>query len=206
MYVIGIDEVGRGSLAGPVVVAAVALPRGAKFKDLKDSKKLSAKKREEWFAYIKGQGKKNGISYAVARVYPKGIDTINISGAANLAAKRSFLRLLDVLGVKKQRGLKIFLDGGLYLTKSKFKNQNSKVQTKIKNSKTIIKGDEKINAIKLASIVAKVTRDRYMVKLNRSYPQYSFHINKGYGTRTHIRAIKKRGNSEVHRQSFVIKS
>src|SRR3989344_938735 len=94
MYTIGIDEVGRGSLAGPVVVAAVALPRGTKFKSLKDSKKLSAKKREEWFAYIKGQGKKHGISYAVARVYPKGIDTINISGAANLAAKRSFLRLL----------------------------------------------------------------------------------------------------------------
>ena len=195
MYIVGIDEVGRGSLAGPVVVAAVALPQGARFKNLKDSKKLSAKRREEWFAYVKGEG----IAYMTARVYPKGIDTINISGAANLAAKRSFLRLLFTLGVKKQKGLKIFLDGGLYLSKEK-------VFLSKFYPRTIVKADEKISAVKLASIVAKVTRDRYMVKLNRSYPQYSFHINKGYGTRTHIRAIKKRGNSEVHRKSFVVKS
>src|SRR3989344_7067141 len=181
MYTIGIDEVGRGSLAGPVVVAAVALPRGTKFKSLKDSKKLSAKKREEWFAYIKGQGKKHGISYAVARVYPKGIDTINISGAANLAAKRSFLRLLEVLGGKKQKDLKIFLDGGLYLSREK-------VFLKKFYPKTVIKADEKINAVKLASIVAKVTRDRYMIKLHEYYPRYGFDIHKGYGTKSHIKA------------------
>ncbi len=198
MYIIGIDEVGRGSLAGPVVVAAVALPAGARFRNLKDSKKLSADKREEWFAYVK----KESIAYTVARVYPKGIDIINISGAANLAAVKSFSRLLGRLGIKRQKNLKIFLDGGLYLTKSrphsiKFENWQTK---------TIIKGDEKINAIKLASIVAKVTRDKYMKRLHNSYPQYNFHINKGYGTKNHIKSIKKHGSSEVHRRSFVLKS
>ncbi len=197
MYIIGIDEVGRGSLAGPVVVAAVALPAGARFRNLKDSKKLSADKREEWFAYVK----KESIAYTVARVYPKGIDIINISGAANLAAVKSFSRLLGNLGIKRQKNLKIFLDGGLYLTKSrphsiKFVNWQTK---------TIIKGDEKINAIKLASIVAKVTRDRYMIKLHELYPKYGFDAHKGYGTKTHIKAIRRHGYSDVHRRSFKIK-
>ncbi len=200
MYIIGIDEVGRGSLAGPVVVAAVALPVGARFKNLKDSKKLSAHKREEWFAYVKSEN----ISYTVARVYPKGIDTINISGAANLAAAKSFSRLLGSLGPKKQKNLKIFLDGGLYLTKS-IRQLANKSQSANWRTKTIIKGDEKINAIKLASIVAKVTRDRYMTKLHEFYPKYEFRLHKGYGTKAHIKAIRRHGYSDVHRKSFKIK-
>ena len=194
MYVVGIDEVGRGSLAGPVVVAAVALPAGARFKDLRDSKKLSAKKREEWFAYVKVES----IAYMTARVYPKGIDTINISGAANLAARKSFLRLLEVLGGKKQKDLKIFLDGGLYLSRGK-------VFLKKFYPKTVIKADEKINAVKLASIVAKVTRDRYMIKLHEYYPRYGFDIHKGYGTKSHIKAIRRHGYSDAHRKSFRVK-
>ena len=154
----GMIVVVRGSLAGPVVVAAVALPRGARFRNLKDSKRLSAKKREEWFTYVKSEC----IAYTTARVYPKGIDTINISGAANSAARKSFLRLLDALGAKKQKRLKIFLDGGLYLSKEKlFLNKFY--------TRTVIKADEKISAVKLASIVAKVTRDRYMAKIHPNY-------------------------------------
>ncbi len=194
MYVIGIDEVGRGALAGPVVVAAVAIPRGARFKNLKDSKKLSPKKREEWFVYIKNEG----IAYTTARVYQKRIDTINISGAANLAARKSFSRLLENLAPEKQKNLKIFLDGGLHLSKEKiFLNKFY--------PRTIIKADEKINAVKLASIVAKVTRDRYMRHLHLSFPKYGLHLHKGYGTKLHRRAIKKYGVSNVHRRSFKIK-
>ena len=195
MYIIGIDEVGRGSLAGPVVVAAVALPAGARFKNLKDSKKLSAKKREEWFAYIKDEG----IVYTTARVYQKRIDTINISGASNLAARKSFSRLLETLAPRKQKNLKIFLDGGLYLSKEK-------VFLKKFHPRTVIKADEKISAVKLASIVAKVTRDRYMRRLHLSFPKYGFHLHKGYGTKSHIKAIRRHGYSDVHRRSFKIKA
>ena len=181
-------------MAGPVVVAAVAIPRGARFKNLKDSKKLSPKKREEWFVYIKNEG----IAYTTARVYQKRIDTINISGAANLAARKSFSRLLENLAPEKQKNLKIFLDGGLHLSKEKiFLNKFY--------PRTIIKADEKINAVKLASIVAKVTRDRYMRHLHLSFPKYGLHLHKGYGTKLHRRAIKKYGVSNVHRRSFKIK-
>lgn len=194
-YVIGIDEVGRGPLAGPVVVAAVALPSGKRFRNLKDSKKLSAKKREKWFVYIKDKD----IAYAVARVYPKKIDKINISEAANLAAKKSFLKLLGILGAKKRKNLKIFLDGGLHLSKER-------VFLKKFYPRTIIKADEKISAVKLASIVAKVTRDRYMRHRHLSFPKYGFHANKGYGTKSHLKALRKHGFSDIHRRSFKIKA
>ncbi len=219
MCIIGIDEVGRGALAGPVTAAVVLLPRNFQFPisnfqtnpksknlnsklKLKDSKKLTPKQREIWFRYIKesqkSKTKGQRLYYATANVSPKIIDKINISKAANLAAARAFNRLFSLKKLKIQN-CKIFLDGGLYLNKNSIRiNQ----QNQLESASTIIKGDEKINAIKLASVVAKVTRDRYMVKLRIPYPKYGFDIHKGYGTKSHLRAIRRYGLSDVHRKSF----
>lgn len=190
-YIIGIDEVGRGALAGPVTVTALMLPRNFKNQNskikLKDSKKLSLKQREIWFAWIKENSK---IYYSVASVPPKIIDKINISNAANLAATRAFNKLTQKV---KTKSCNIFLDGGLYLN------------GKILNAKTIIRGDEKIPAISLASIVAKVSRDKLMRKLHKKHPRYDFINNVGYGTPKHIKAIKKYGRLPIHRKSFKLK-
>ena len=171
-YIIGIDEVGRGPLAGPVVVAALAVPTKLRIKNaelrknfksakLRDSKKLSLKQREIWFEYVKKHPK---IFYAIASVSPKVIDKINISNAANLAVTRAFQKLVNtyaiasVLTKNNNVNVKIFLDGGLYLNK-KYPRLSAS---------TIIKGDEKIPVISFASIVAKVTRDRMMRKLHKN--------------------------------------
>ncbi len=208
-YIIGIDEVGRGPLAGPVVVAALAVPTKLRIKNaelrknfksakLRDSKKLSLKQREIWFEYVKKHPK---IFYAIASVSPKVIDKINISNAANLAATRAFQKLVNtyaiasVLTKNNNVNVKIFLDGGLYLNK-KYPRLSAS---------TIIKGDEKIPVISFASIVAKVTRDRMMRKLHKKYPQYGFDKHKGYGTKEHFKAIRKHGLSPIHRKSFRIK-
>ena len=208
-YIIGIDEVGRGPLAGPVVVAALAVPTKLRIKNaelrknfksakLRDSKKLSLKQREIWFEYVKKHPK---IFYAIASVSPKVIDKINISNAANLAATRAFQKLVNtyaiasVLTKNNNVNVKIFLDGGLYLNK-KYPRLSAS---------TIIKGDEKIPVISFASIVAKVTRDRMMRKLHKKYPQYGFDKHKGYGTKKHFKAIRKHGLSPIHRKSFRIK-
>lgn len=198
-YIIGIDEVGRGALAGSVTVAAVAATTKLRIQSaswrtkikipLKDSKKLSPKQREIWFDFIKQQK----IPYAIASVSPKIIDKINISNAANLAATRAFKKLLTNNQQLTTNNCKILLDGGLYIKNLKLKNLKTK---------TIIKGDEKIPAISLASIVAKISRDRYMKKLHKKYPRYNFINNVGYGTKKHIKAIKKYGLSSIHRITF----
>lgn len=202
--VIGIDEVGRGPLAGPVVVAAVVIPKGLRFKKkdlrtpLKDSKKLSVNQREAWFKYAKNH---QGIFYAISGVSPRVIDRINISKAANLAASRALVRL--IANYKLQiTNCKIFLDGSLYLNKNISVNQRPHQRL---SASTITKGDEKITAIMLASIVAKVSRDRKMKKLHFEYPQYDFINNVGYGTKKHRRAIRKHGLSPIHRRSFKLK-
>ena len=188
-YIIGIDEVGRGALAGPVVVVALALPIKKKFKiKPKDSKKLTPKQREAWFNYVK----KSILSYGIVSVPPKTIDKINISQAANLAAANAFGSLIKKFKIKNCR---VYLDGGLYINKSKLQFKNIKI-------KTVIKGDEKIKAISLASIVAKVRRDKLMKRLHKKYPRYDFIHNVGYGTKKHIKAIKKYGYSAIHRRSF----
>lgn len=200
-YIIGIDEVGRGPLAGPVVVSALAIPRNYKLQIadsklfLRDSKKLSAKQREAWFGIIKNNPR---IFYAVARIYPQKIDAINITSAANLAATKALKKLITNYKLPIA-SCKTFLDGGLYLQKYLYS------EFRILYSRTIIKGDEKIPVISLASIVAKVTRDKYMVKLHKKYPQYGFNQHKGYGTKAHIEAIKKYGLSDVHRLTFTKK-
>lgn len=195
--VIGIDEVGRGALAGPVVVAAATMrkgfrPRNRALGKLKDSKKLSAREREAWCAYFYDCP---DIDFAVARVYPRQIEKRNISQAANMAAKRAFERLIAAQSPSAQHAL-IFLDGGLFL------GNGSQPET----AKTIIKGDEKINAIKVASIVAKVHRDTLMRRLAKKYPEYQFEIHKGYGTRVHRSAIKTHGPCPAHRLTFAGKS
>lgn len=227
-YIIGIDEVGRGPLAGPVVVAALALPQNSclsgrqaklriknaelrtteksknseflilhsKLAKLRDSKKLSPQQREKWFDWVK----ENKILYAVASVSPRIIDKINISNAANLAAQNALERLIkNAVPAGRQAKLrikncKVFLDGGLYLKRSKIQDLRFK---------TVIRGDEKIPAISLASIVAKVTRDKKMKEFHKKYPRYGFDKHKGYGTKYHIRAIKRNGVSKIHRKSFL---
>ena len=148
MYTIGIDEVGRGALAGPVVVAAVALPKGfspqlKNMPPLRDSKKLSGSQRVEWFNYLKSHP---DIFYTSARVYQGKIDEKNISRAANIAASKALQKLLDQ---SPDRKFSKILDGSLYLHRDSHKSLNSR---------TVVRGDEKFTSIKFASIVAKVTR------------------------------------------------
>ncbi len=161
---------------------------------LKDSKQLTENQRENWFRYIK---KCPEIYRTVANVYPKVIDRINISRAANLAATRAFKKLII-----RHRGIiargKIFLDGGLFLNK-----QTLLVIGRAFTARTIIRADEKYNCVKLASIVAKVTRDKAMKRNHKKFPCYAFDKHKGYGTKAHGAAIKKYGPSPIHRQSFI---
>ncbi len=216
-YIIGIDEVGRGALAGPVTVAAVAITVNPKPKirnpkpklKLRDSKKLSPRQREIWFQWIKEHSnilENIGMFFTTAKVSPKVIDRINISNAANLAATRALSKLVKYFTIVKyltKSKVEVFLDGGLYINKPT--TNNSRPTTKNYKIKTITKGDEKIPAIMLASIIAKVTRDRMMVKLHKKYPKYNFDRHKGYGTKKHIKAIRKHGPTKVHRLAFLKK-
>lgn len=215
-YSVGVDEVGRGALAGPVVVAAACFPAGLRISNkelgaLKDSKKLSPEKRETWLEHFKTIPE---ISFQTARVYPRAIEKINISQAANRAATAACERLIE--NVAKQhpyklenlRMLKVFLDGGLFLASKRRQTRTERGITRkpqVLSVTTIIKGDEKITAVKVASIIAKVQRDKYMEKLSKKHPQYGFEIHKGYGTRRHIGAIKKYGASQAHRLTFIKK-
>lgn len=179
-YIVGIDEAGRGPLAGPVTVGAVAMPYGkTAFRGIRDSKKLSPKRREAWFRFFKDNPR---IKYSVSSVSHSIIDKRGISYALRLAVSRCVEKL-------EFRPKMILLDGSLFAPERY-------------NQKTIIKGDEKIPIIAAASIVAKVTRDRKMIRLAKKYPKYSFHIHKGYGTLLHRRLLKKHGLSEIHRKSF----
>jgi ribonuclease HII len=194
-WIVGIDEVGRGALAGPVVVAVAAMPadftvRNASLGALKDSKKLSASAREAWLSYFHTQP---SITFALARVYPRQIEKRNISRAANIAAERAFGRMVKARQLGPAPA--VVLDGGLFLG-------NGKQQ---RNVRTIIKADEKIAAVKIASIAAKVYRDGLMRRLAKHYPKYGFEIHKGYGTYAHRRALKNHGPSSVHRLTFIKK-
>lgn len=194
-YILGVDEAGRGPLAGPVAVGAVLMPRNFRPRSnkikarLKDSKKLTPKTRSEWYFYLKNHPK---IHHTVVMINPKTIDKINISNAVNLAASKAIKRLVKSykLEVKK---LSIYLDAGI----------KPKLATYNLQPITLVRGDEKINAIKLASIAAKVTRDEYMKKESVKFPKYNFHINKGYGTKAHLAALEKYGPSPIHRLTFI---
>lgn len=187
--IVGIDEVGRGPLAGPVTVCACALPADFDRKllrGIRDSKKLSAAQRQVWYVKIQGF-KKLGLVFGVTSVSQAVIDSKGISHAIRSALEASLAK------TKASLSSLVLLDGGLKAPKG-FKNQ-----------KTIIKGDEKEPVIALASIIAKVTRDGYMVRISKKYPLYGFHIHKGYGTHKHSLAILAHGLSPLHRKSFVKK-
>jgi ribonuclease HII len=191
-FVIGIDEVGRGPLAGPVSVCVLSMSvhNYEKFKKmegrekLRDSKKLSEKKRNEWFEKIENWRKEGFLNYSYQTMNAAEIDELGIS----VAIKKCVENGLEEL--KTNSSTKILLDGSL-IAPPKFKNQT-----------TIIRGDEKESIISLASIVAKVTRDNYMKTLAEKFPNFGLEIHKGYGTLSHRQAIKKYGLSDVHRKSF----
>ncbi len=177
----GVDEAGRGPLAGPVYAAAVMLPRGTEIEGLNDSKKLSEKKREELFERIK----EKALGYAVAFATVEEIEERNILGATFLAMNRA----IEQLDPSPELAL---IDG----------NRNSGIAMK---SRCIVKGDALCADIAAASILAKVTRDRYMVQMAERYPQYGFERHKGYGTKQHYEAIRTFGPSPIHRMSFLRK-
>ena len=171
----GVDEVGRGCLAGPVFSAAVILNEKINTKDIKDSKKISFKKRILLSKYIK----KNSI-YAVGIATVNEIDKINILNASLLSMQRALNKL-------KLKPSIAYIDG-LFAPKGE----------KIKY-KTVIRGDEKITSVAAASIVAKVSRDLFMIKLAKKYPKYNWHKNFGYGTSNHLKGLKKYGITKHHR-------
>ena len=177
-YICGIDEAGRGPLCGPVVAAAVILKKGDKIEGVNDSKKLSEKKRELVFELIK----QRAVAWSVGIVDEKTIDEINILEATRLAMKKAV------------EGLETKPDYALV-------DAEKKVPIDVPYM-PIIKGDALSESIAAASIIAKVTRDRMVMELDKKYPEYNFAKNKGYGTKEHTEAIKKYGLCDVHRRSF----
>ncbi len=176
-FIIGIDEAGRGPLAGPLVVAAVGGIHSRDLKGIRDSKKLSAQKREQWFTYLCHRG-----ICRFASVSPGTIDKKGITRATREIIARLVRRF-------PLRPAKILLDGGISAPSHYIQ-------------KTIVKGDERIPLIAAASIIAKVARDRKMMKLHTQYPPYDFAVHKGYGTRLHLERLHKYGPSPIHRRSF----
>lgn len=174
----GIDEAGRGPLAGPVVVASVIMPKDNLLEEVNDSKKLSEKKRERLFDQIK----ELAIDYHVEIISEKVIDEINILNATKLGMKNCIERL------EKTPDL-VFIDA-------------VKIESDVPTI-SLIHGDALSYNIACASILAKVTRDRLMVELDEKYPEYNFKKHKGYGTKEHIENLKKYGKCEIHRDTFI---
>jgi len=177
----GVDEAGRGPLAGPVCAAAVILPRGLEIEGLNDSKKLTEKKREELYSVIC----KEALSFGIAFATVEEIEERNILGATFLAMNRA----LEQLDPQPELAL---IDG----------NRNTGI---LVPSRCVVKGDAKCADIAAASILAKVTRDRYMLEQAKLYPEYRFEQHKGYGTKLHYEALREYGPSPIHRMSFLKK-
>lgn len=174
----GIDEAGRGPLAGDVYAAAVILPEGVVIEGINDSKKLSAKKREELFEIIISCAK----AYSIATASVEEIEELNILNASMLAMRRA----VDGLGMDYNIAI---VDGNK--------------TPDIPRAQAVVKGDGTSQTIAAASILAKVARDRYMCELDLKYPEYQFSRHKGYGTKLHYEMIKEYGPSPVHRRSFL---
>ena len=177
----GVDEAGRGPLAGPVCAAAVILPAYADIPGLNDSKKLTDKRRRELFPLIKEQALAYGIAFASHRE----IDDINILQATYLAMERA----IAMLDIKPDLAL---IDG------NRAKDFGIAVQT-------VVHGDSLSASIAAASILAKVTRDDYMLQMAEKYPQYAFEVHKGYGTKAHYVALEQHGPCDIHRMTFLKK-
>ena len=174
----GIDEAGRGPLAGPVVAAAVILDIDANIEGINDSKLLSSKERDKLFSKIH----QNALSIGLSIVEPETIDRINILQATRLAMTKAVTNLALKPGL-------LLIDGPITLD----------INTR---QIPIIKGDRLSISISAASIIAKVTRDGIMKSFHKMYPEYGFYKNKGYGTKEHITALKKHGSCQIHRKSF----
>lgn len=177
----GVDEAGRGPLAGPVCAAAVILPEHLQIPGLNDSKKLTDKKRRELFPVIQQQA----IAYGIGLASEAEIDEINILQATFLAMRRA----LSQLSIRPEIAL---IDG----------NRETDFGLPVK---TVVKGDSLSANIAAASVLAKVTRDNIMVELAQQYPEYGFEIHKGYGTKAHYEALRTYGPSPIHRRSFLKK-
>ena len=177
----GVDEAGRGPLAGPVFAAAVILPFGIEINGLNDSKKLTEKKREALYPEIIGKA----VSYAIASASNLEVDDLNILNATFLAMNRAIKELLTIPDI-------VLIDG----------DRNSGIDF---NNRCIIGGDGKSASIAAASILAKVSRDRYMIDIAKVYPQYAFDKHKGYGTKLHYERLREHGHSAMHRMSFLKK-
>jgi len=180
-YIAGVDEAGRGPLAGPVVASAVIFPPDVSIAGIRDSKQLTPKRREELFREIQNRA----LAFATGIVSEKEIDRINILQA-------TFKAMRMAIGSLSIRPEHVFIDG-------------LPLPEKIYPQTPIVRGDRRSFSIAAASIVAKVTRDRMMVAYDEIYPQYGFARHKGYGTKQHVEAIRKYGLCEIHRKSFRIK-
>lgn len=184
--VIGVDEAGRGPLAGPVVAAAVKLKKyNSELQEINDSKKLTEKKREKLFDVVM-----ENFYVGIGMASPQEIDEINILNATFLAMRRAIENLDEKSGVDN---ILILVDGNF-----KIREYNGKQEA-------VIKGDAKSLSIAAASIIAKVTRDRILVKDGEKYPEYLFEKHKGYGTKAHKEALLKYGITPIHRKSFLTK-
>ncbi len=178
----GIDEAGRGPLAGPVCAAAVILPLGTEIEGLNDSKKLTEKKREALFPIIQ----EKAVAYGIGFASEQEIDEINILNATFLAMRRA----VEAMNVSSDL---LLIDG------------NQKPKIGIGEEVTVVKGDMKSVSIAAASVLAKVSRDRYMLEQALKYPQYAFEKHKGYGTKLHYEKIAEFGVSPIHRKTFLKK-
>ncbi len=188
-YLIGVDEAGRGPLAGPLAVCALMV-KGKKilrlFVGIKDSKKLSEKSRAAWFEKIRGAAERGILSYKVVLVSNREIDAKRMTRCLKEGVRRALSPF-----ARNAADAFVLLDGTLHAPKD-FPHQM-----------TLIKGDERERIIAMASIMAKVTRDRYMIELSKKYSEYGFEIHKGYGTKKHYAALARYGASAAHRRTFI---
>lgn len=186
-FVLGVDEAGRGPLAGPVAVGILRAPKDfdfyAVFPNLNDSKKVTEKRREEMFETLVALAKEGTLSFCVKSVDAEVIDRVGISEAIASCVEKGVRSLAEASNSH------VYLDGSLHAPKEY-------------TQETVIDGDASIPAIMLASIAAKVSRDRLMKKLAKTYPHYGFEQHKGYGTKAHITAIRTMGLTPIHRRSF----
>ena len=174
--IVGLDEAGRGPMAGPLVVAGVALPEGIVIEGLDDSKKLSAKKRE----VLSKEIKEKALAYKIIFIFEKEVDKINVLEAS----KKGMIEVLETINIAYDLSL------------------SDAIKLPFENNIALIKGDQISYNIAAASILAKVARDEYMIELDKKYPEYNFKKHKGYVTKEHLELLNKYGPSKVHRKSF----
>ena len=207
--VAGLDEVGRGPWAGPVVAAAVVLPRGVTHPEIRDSKLLTARKRDELARWVKEEA----LAWALGIVGPEEIDRINILRASLLAMSVAFRRLKprpDLLLIDGTHAIPLGflvqdeddLEAGALRRQSRRAPILGPLPSGLPRQKTIIKGDRVCHSIAAASIIAKVARDQLMTEMHDLYPGYGFSRHKGYGSEAHAEALKRLGPSPIHRRSF----